>query len=208
MLLRVMSSLERGGKMDADGCKQDTPLCFEEDNVTDGLSDDAQRLLEKVLDERLERLEKKHGCRADSMGFLSKDISRRINAKFMACAAINQDYEEKRKRDMENSTPEKVVGAFNSFLHDYDVFREANGLSGSINNVYEILAAMTDKLGRIARQVKHQERNDPKPDWPDGMTIEMAGLVIYMIILKNYYNVDISEGMKQELEKAIEQHAG
>ena len=106
-----------------------------------------------------------------------------------------------------NEVTDNVVSDFNKFLKSYDIWRDFNGLSGSIDNVHEIVSAMTDKLGRIARQVKHQERNDPKPDWPDGMTSEMVGLLICMIILKNKYNVDISKGMKTELEKAIEQHS-
>jgi len=100
-----------------------------------------------------------------------------------------------------------VIKDFNRFLESYESWRKLNGLSGSIDNAHEIISAMTDKLGRIARQVKHQERNDPKPDWPNGMTIEMAGLLIYMIILQSRYNVDISDGMKEELEKAIKQHS-
>jgi len=100
-----------------------------------------------------------------------------------------------------------VVYLFNNFLSGYDKFRKDNGLSGSVDNVYEVLTAMADKLGRICRQVKHQERNDPKPDWPKGMTTEMAGLMVYMIMLKNFYDVDISDGMKIELDKAVEQHS-
>jgi hypothetical protein len=129
--------------MDADGCKPNEPLCFQEDEG------DCQHVIS------------------------SKD----------------------------------VIDGFNDFLDTYDEFRNAHGLSGSISNVHEIIASMTDKLGRIARYVKHQERNDPKPDWPEGMTTEIAGLLVYMIILKNFYNVDISKGMKIELEKAIEQHS-
>ena len=108
---------------------------------------------------------------------------------------------------IEDLSPKDIAFLFHRFLSGYDKWREDNNLSGSIENVHEIISSMTDKLGRIARYVKHQERNDPKPDWPDGMTTEMAGLLIYMIMLKNHYNVDILNGMKIELEKAIEQHS-
>jgi len=100
-----------------------------------------------------------------------------------------------------------VVHIFNEFLSGYNHWRKSNNLSGSISNVHEIISSMTDKLGRIARYVKHQERNDPKPDWPKGMTTEMAGLLIYMIMLKNHYDVDISKGMISELKKAVSQHS-
>ena len=106
----------------------------------------------------------------------------------------------------ETVTADDVARNFQHFLNSYDYWRKQNGLSGSIDNVHEIISAMTDKLGRIARQVKHQERNDPKPDWPDGMTEEMTGLMIYMIMLKNHYGVDIFKGMRKELNKAVEQH--
>ena len=102
---------------------------------------------------------------------------------------------------------EDVVKFFNEFVNSYDLWREKNNISGSIDNAYEILTAMIDKLGRICRYVKHQERNDPKSDWPEGMSSEMVGLLVYMIVLKNYYDIDISEGMKKELEKAIKQHS-
>ena len=111
------------------------------------------------------------------------------------------------KIETESVAANDVVKLFNEFINGYDLWRKNNNISGSIDNVYEILTAMMDKLGRICRYVKHQERNDPKSDWPEGMTSEMAGLLVYMIILKNYYNIDISEGMKKELEKAIEQHS-
>jgi len=100
-----------------------------------------------------------------------------------------------------------VVNSFNIFLTNYEEWRIEHGLSGKITNVYEILAALTDKLGRVCRQVKHQERNDPKPDWPEGMTTEMAGLLIYLILLKNNYNVDMAEGMCNELQKSVSQHS-
>ena len=103
-------------------------------------------------------------------------------------------------------TPEQVVCKFYDFLGMYELFRLQNNLSGSISNVHEIISSMTDKLGRIARYVKHQERNDPKPDWPDGMATEMAGLLVYMVMLKNHYDISISKDMKIELEKAVSQH--
>ena len=108
--------------------------------------------------------------------------------------------------DCETVTADDVAKNFRHFIHSYEYWRKSNGLSGSIDNVHEIISAMTDKLGRIARQVKHQERNDPKADWPEGMTEEMSGLLIYMIILKNHYGVEIYEGMRNELNKAVEQH--
>jgi len=44
-----------------------------------------------------------------------------------------------------------VASKFNEFIEVYDEFREDNGLSGSVDNVYEALTAMSDKHGRICR---------------------------------------------------------
>lgn len=99
-----------------------------------------------------------------------------------------------------------LTSSFQKFIDTYEAWRLRAGLSGKIDNVYEILAAMSDKLGRICRYVKHQERNDPKPDWPEGMTTEMAGLLIYMMILKNYYDIDLLKGLAIETDKAVRQH--
>ena len=104
-------------------------------------------------------------------------------------------------------TVNEVIETFKNFLLRCDIWRKENGLSGDIDNAYEITTSLADKVGRICRQVKHQERNDPKPDWPDGMMEDMAGVLAYLIILKNHYNIDISEGMRQEFEKAVEQHS-
>ena len=77
-----------------------------------------------------------------------------------------------------NTTPQDVVDSFNEFLKRYDQFRKQNGLSSHISNVHEILTGMTDKHGRICRQVKHTERNDPKSDWPVAMTESIYGYIV------------------------------
>jgi len=102
---------------------------------------------------------------------------------------------------------EEVVKIFKEFDLLYSIFRKDNNLANNIDNVFEISSAMSDKLGRICRYIKHQERNDPKPDWPDGMTTEMSGLLIYMMMLLSYYKIDIGKGMELELNKAVQQHS-
>ena len=101
-----------------------------------------------------------------------------------------------------------VISAFNNFLSVYGKFRKDNGLDGKkIVNVHEMLTGMTDKHGRICRQVKHFERNDPKNDWPTGMTTAMTGYIIYSLMLLEHYGMDISDGMILELSEAIKQHS-
>lgn len=102
---------------------------------------------------------------------------------------------------------DELVSEFNRFLFLYDSFRKENNLSGKIENKYEITTSLADKVGRICRQVKHAERNDHKSDWPDGMTEDIAGVIVYLIILKNSYDIDLSDGIKSELEKAVQQHS-
>ena len=102
--------------------------------------------------------------------------------------------------------PSDIAELFNNFIDCYDKFREDNGLSGSVDNIYEALTAMSDKHGRICRQIKHFERNDAKPDWPEGMTEAMVGYIIYALMVLKKYDLDISKGMINELQAAVDQH--
>ena len=113
---------------------------------------------------------------------------------------------------LEKVTSEDVVDALSVFFFTYDQWRKQNGLSGSIDNVHEICNSMTDKHGRICRQVKHVERNDPKSDWPTGMTEAMMGYLVYMIMLMNKYSDTkkpggYRQGFLNELNAAIDQHS-
>ena len=110
------------------------------------------------------------------------------------------------KENNEKRKPKDVVDAFNNFLEEYELFRIDNGLSAKIDNVYEITTSIADKGGRLCRYVKHNERNDPKPDWENIIPEESSGLLVYLIILANRYGLDFSEGMLKELNKAVEQH--
>jgi len=103
-------------------------------------------------------------------------------------------------------SPQDVSDKFKDFVNFYNDFRKCNGLTKGIDNVYEVLTGMTDKHGRICRQIKHLERNDPKPDWPDGMIEAMTGYLIYMLMILEKYDAEISEGMRKELKSAISQY--
>jgi hypothetical protein len=108
-------------------------------------------------------------------------------------------------------TTSDVVDAFMNFLAMYNCWRKNNGLTKNIDNVFEIYTGMTDKNGRIGRYIKHQERKDPKPDWPIGMAEAMMGSIIYMNMLLCRYGDDIDiedirQGFINELSAAINQH--
>ena len=107
----------------------------------------------------------------------------------------------------ENITAAELAQSFKQFLFLYEIFRTENNLSAKIDNKYEITTSLADKVGRICRQVKHFERNDPKPDWPKGISEDITGVLIYLVILMNSYELDISEGLINELNKAVEQHS-
>ena len=107
----------------------------------------------------------------------------------------------------EKITPQQVSESFANFMELYDEFRKSNGLTKGIDNIYEVLTGMTDKHGRICRQIKHFERNDQKPDWPGAVGEAMTGYFIYMMMVLDKYNIEISESMCAELESAIRQYA-
>lgn len=104
--------------------------------------------------------------------------------------------------------PEEVVLDFDLFLATYKLFREDYELDNSITNIHEILTAMTDKHGRICRYIKHQERNDPKDNWQEGMSMALTGYLVYAILLFEHYGIDTREGMIKELSESIKQHGG
>lgn len=105
---------------------------------------------------------------------------------------------------------ENVADAFKYFQEIYAKFREDNGLNTiprSRYNIFELCTALMDKGGRIARQIKHWERRDPKEDWPDGMTEAMTGYIIYLLLILDSYNLEIRSGMVKELKSAIKQYS-
>jgi hypothetical protein len=119
---------------------------------------------------------------------------------------IFDDDEKKTKISAEN-----VADAFQYFVEIYEKFREDNGLSNTPKVVlaskrFEMCAALMDKGGRIARQIKHMEKNDPKPDWPEGMTEAMTGFIIYMLLILDSYNLKMRNGMVKELKSALKQY--
>jgi len=109
-------------------------------------------------------------------------------------------------------TTEEVVDQFLTFMGEYTLWRKQNGLPDASESVDRICNCMTDKHGRICRQIKHQERNDPKSDWPLGMTEAIMGYLVYMMMLLEKYgdsvNIqEIHQGFYNELNAALDQHS-
>ena len=99
-----------------------------------------------------------------------------------------------------------VVKAWLHFLKVYRRFRKDNGLAGSNYGGFELCTSLSDKHGRICRQIKHMERGDKKSDWPMGMTAAMTGYIVYCEMLLEKYGLDMADGLRQELESALKQY--
>jgi len=105
-------------------------------------------------------------------------------------------------------TIDLVISHFSDFLYEYREFKNLVGLPKTLDNPLESVTGACDKVGRLIRYVKHNTRNDPKPDWERLMQEEMFGAIAYLVILMEESGFeDISAGMKTELLKAAEQHA-
>ena len=101
-----------------------------------------------------------------------------------------------------------VSTSFKKFLSDYNSFRKKNGLDKrKISNVHEILTGMTDKHGRICRYIKHQERKDPKHGWTKSVAGDFVGYLVYAIMLLEHYNINVLDGMEDELNESVRQHS-
>jgi len=105
------------------------------------------------------------------------------------------------------TTAHDVVQSFAKFLQVYKSFRIDNGLDKGVGNIFEICTSMTDKHGRICRQIKHFERNDKKTDWPDAISEALTGYIVYAIMILEKYGIDVLDGMRKELGAAKKQWA-
>jgi len=105
---------------------------------------------------------------------------------------------------------DKTTRSFMQYLNDLQRFKQLAGLK-DVTNVHEICNSMTDKHGRICRHVKHMERKDPKPEWPDEVCESIAGYMAYTLMLINFYGPEVYDKMfpcmLKELEKSIKQHS-
>jgi hypothetical protein len=99
-----------------------------------------------------------------------------------------------------------VVKSWSNFLNTYRKFRESNEMKEPSYSAFEICTSLSDKHGRICRQVKHAERGDHKFDWPAGMTEAMAGYIVYLEMLLTKYKLSASDGWVNELESALSQY--
>ena len=103
-------------------------------------------------------------------------------------------------------TAEEVAQALREFIRLHSLYKSDHGIKNTIGNIHEVCNSMTDKHGRICREIKHAERKDPRPNFPQEMGEHLAGYVNYGLMLMRHYSVDFATGMIKELEKASAQH--
>ena len=104
----------------------------------------------------------------------------------------------------------QVITDLMEYQRSFRKFQKMVGL-GPIPNKHEPVSGCVDKLGRLTRHVKHNDRNDPKPDFPHAAVRAYAGLLAYLDIIMEELDIsdaDFVEGFSQELMKSAEQHGG
>lgn len=144
----------------------------------------------------------------DLISSLYKDYSEKGGGMIRPTKALAQKATAKVKKTLSRKTsPENVADAFDDFLKAYRKFREDNGLTKPVGNIFEICTSMTDKHGRICRQIKHFERNDAKEDWPIAVVEAFSGYVVYMHMILDKYNLSVHDGMVKELQSAMTQYS-
>lgn len=162
----------------------------------------AKKAYEESLDERIAEISAAHGYDIESEAFEDPDINVRIHIKWQALSAAQNAH----KNELNLADAKEVVKRFKIFLRSYQLFRVSNELPEINGSIYEITTAMQDKLGRICREIKHKERNDPKENWPNGLAESSTGLLLYLAMALENYDLDIEEGMLNELNEAVAQH--
>ena len=165
----------------------------------DGVSPEVQEGFERALDKQIEVYEDQ-GVMPQFSHRHDESFDNRTMAKIMALSTVKQMIEEANVAD--------VTQAFGGFLEQYRLFRLKHKLNKEVTNIHEILVGAFDKLGRMSRQIKHFEREDPKDDWPEVLGEDAVGALIYILIALEHYDIDVVKGMENELKKAAEQHGG
>jgi NTP pyrophosphatase (non-canonical NTP hydrolase) len=66
-----------------------------------------------------------------------------------------------------------------------------------------MLAAITEELGEIAREINHLEKYKRKKETEDkkGLDIELGDIIFSIICLANHYKIDLGNSFKKTMEK-------
>ena len=107
------------------------------------------------------------------------------------------------------SAAQDVIHDFMEYQESHRRFQRIAGLK-SVQNAHECVSGAVDKLGRLVRHVKHNGRNDPRPDFPKGAGEAFAGIMAYLDMIMQGLDVsdsDFVEGFSAELMKSVSQHS-
>ena len=111
-----------------------------------------------------------------------------------------------------NRTPEElarqVAEPFVTCLITWNQFKKLFRLE-DVKDIQEVCNSITDKHGRVCRNVKHLERQDPRPDWISEMTDAIVGQLAYILMIVNKYELldELSDSFVREMTKSIKQHS-
>ncbi len=66
-----------------------------------------------------------------------------------------------------------------------------------------MLAAITEELGEVARELNHLEKYKKKKESeiPKGLDIELGDLIFSIICLANYYDINLDKSFKMTINK-------
>lgn len=106
------------------------------------------------------------------------------------------------------SAAHDVIEDFMEYQRSFRRYKRLAGLN-PIENAHECVSGAVDKLGRLTRHVKHNGRNDPKPNFPQDAVESFVGLLAYTSMIMDGLNVPDSqfvEGFASELMKGVKQH--
>jgi len=104
-----------------------------------------------------------------------------------------------------------VHDVIESYMEYQESFRRYKRLAGlkPIENAHECVSGTVDKLGRLTRHVKHNGRNDPKPNFPSDAVQSFAGILAYADMIMEGLDINdqqFVEGFAAELMKGVKQH--
>jgi len=103
----------------------------------------------------------------------------------------------------------RAIKKYILFQQEFRAFKDAANLK-KLENVHEPVSGIVDKLGRLVRHVKHNDRNDPKPNYPDDAAESFQGILSYLdMIMENFDDLseeELTDGMLREMLKSVKQH--
>jgi len=103
----------------------------------------------------------------------------------------------------------RAIKKYILFQREFRIFKQEANLK-KLENVHEPVSGIVDKLGRLVRHVKHNDRKDPKPNYPEDAAECFQGVISYLdMIMENFDDMSedqLVDGMLKEMMKSVKQH--